>query len=78
MSYVGEKVRPELDPYPDLREDYYGELIPDEVNNACVTRMCLAKPPTDLAGDLPPEKTSPLAYLTRYTHICLISFDLCA
>lgn len=30
------------------------------------------------AGDLPPEKTSPLVYLTRYTHICPISFDLCA
>ena len=30
------------------------------------------------AGDLPPEKTYPLAYLTRYTHICPISFDLCA
>ena len=30
------------------------------------------------AGDLPPEKTSPLAYLTRYMHICPISFDLCA
>ena len=30
------------------------------------------------AGDLPHEKTSPLAYLTRYTHICPISFDLCA
>jgi len=30
------------------------------------------------AGDLPTEKTSPLAYLTRYTHICPISLDLCA
>ena len=29
-------------------------------------------------GDLPPEKTFLLAYLTRYTYICPISFDLCA
>ena len=78
MSYVGEKVRPELEPYPDLREDYYGEIVPDAVNNACVARMCGAKSPTDLAGDLTLEKTSPLAYLTRYTHIYPISFDLCA
>ena len=50
MSYVGGKVRPELEPYPDLREDYYGELVPDAVNNAWVARMCGAKSPTDFTN----------------------------